>query len=99
MPLEPTEPGFRRLNILRIEPWRLNSCRIAQTCFGFSGAFGPISLPAFQGLLEVRNRSGWLMATSYEAAPKIRTANSERPGRANWRHRLQTQERTFLDVR
>lgn len=22
-PLEPTEPGFRRLNILRIEPWRL----------------------------------------------------------------------------
>ncbi len=23
MPLEPTEPGFRRLNILRIEPWRL----------------------------------------------------------------------------
>jgi len=23
MPLEPAEPGFRRLNILRIEPWRL----------------------------------------------------------------------------
>ena len=22
-PLEPVEPGFRRLNILRIEPWRL----------------------------------------------------------------------------
>ena len=22
-PLEPTEPGFRRLNILRLEPWRL----------------------------------------------------------------------------
>lgn len=23
MPLEPVDPGFRRLNILRIEPWRL----------------------------------------------------------------------------
>ncbi len=33
-------------------------CRIAQMCLGFSGGFGPINRPAFQGLAGSLKRSG-----------------------------------------
>lgn len=59
------------LNIARSRtaPTDLKCWRMAQICFGFSGALAPVMRPAFQGLRGVRNRSGWPRATSYDQGP------------------------------
>jgi hypothetical protein len=41
-----------------------NCWRIAQMCFGFSGALGPMRRPAFHGFWGERNKSGWRIASS-----------------------------------
>jgi hypothetical protein len=65
--------SMAQLNIARSRhlPFVFSCCRIVQMCFGFSGALGPTMRPTFQGFFGVRNRSGWLMATSFEVAPPI----------------------------
>ena len=68
------------LNIARsrIDPTDLRCCRIAQMCFGLSGALAPVIRPAFQGLRGIRKRSGWLMATSHDRRPLVRIRSKRR---------------------
>jgi len=62
------------LNIARsrTNPRDFKCWRIAQMCFGLSGAFAPVIRPAFQGLRGIRKRSGWPMATSHCGGPRSR---------------------------
>ena len=52
------------------DPSDFKCWRIAQMCFGLSGAFAPVIRPAFQGLRGMRKRSGWPMATSHCGGPR-----------------------------
>jgi hypothetical protein len=64
----------------------LSSWRIAQICFGLSGAFGPTMRPAFQGLRGIRNRSGCLIAASVEAPSQERFGGPLAPPEAALDH-------------